>query len=82
LIQQKKQLESVIKHNHKAFSLDGHIGEYSDIKYSIKLQPDVEPVSMAHIMHLWKRERISINRLINGLPKELSVNPIAHGELP
>jgi len=63
-IQQKKQLESVIKCNHKAFSLDGHIGEYSDIKYSIKLQPDAEPISMAPY-HASPEKRKDIDKQID-----------------
>jgi deoxyuridine 5'-triphosphate nucleotidohydrolase len=44
---QKSRLIRVILRNHKAFSLDGRIGEYTDIKYSIKLKPEAIPVSMA-----------------------------------
>ena len=43
---QRKALERVIYRNQKAFSLDGRIGEYSDIKYSIKLTEDAVPISM------------------------------------
>jgi len=43
---QRSQLEEVVKRNRKAFSLDGRIGEYSDIKYTIKLKDDAEPISM------------------------------------
>jgi hypothetical protein len=43
---QCSQLEKVIIQNSKAFSLDGRIGDYSDIKYTIKLKEDAEPVSM------------------------------------
>ena len=43
---QKKALEQVIFKNRKAFSLDGQIGEYSDIKYSIKLTENAVPISM------------------------------------
>jgi hypothetical protein len=43
---QRSQLERVIIQNSKAFSLDGRIGDYSDIKYTIKLKEDAEPVSM------------------------------------
>jgi hypothetical protein len=43
---QCSQLERVIIQNSKAFSLDGRIGDYSDIKYTIKLKEDAEPVSM------------------------------------
>ena len=43
---QRIKLEQVIKRNSKAFSLDGRIGDYSDIKYKINLKEGVEPVSM------------------------------------
>ena len=39
-------LEQVILWNSKAFSLNGHIGSYLDIKYSIKLKDDTELISM------------------------------------
>ncbi len=41
-----KDLEHIIYKNRKAFSLDGHIGEYSDIRYTIKLTDDAVPISM------------------------------------
>ena len=43
---QRAQLGKVILKNTKAFSLDGRIGEYSDIKYTIKLKEDAVPISM------------------------------------
>ena len=43
---QRKILDQIIFKNHKAFSLDGRIGEYSDIKYAIKLTDDAIPISM------------------------------------
>jgi len=64
LIQQRKQLKSVIKQNHKAFSLDRHIGEYSNIKYSIKLQLDAEPISMAPY-HASPEKRKGIDKQID-----------------
>jgi hypothetical protein len=46
LTPQKRQLEEVILRNHKAFSIDGQIGEYSDIKYRINLQENAIPISL------------------------------------
>ena len=43
---QKKALSQVIFKNRRAFSLDRRIGEYSNIKYSIKLSEDAIPMSM------------------------------------
>ena len=43
---QKSQLEKVILRNLNAFSLDGRIGSYSDIKYQITLKEDAVPISM------------------------------------
>ena len=43
---QRRQLEEVVIRNHRAFSLDGRIGEYSDIKYRINLQEDAIPISL------------------------------------
>ena len=43
---ERNRLEQVILQNSKAFSLDGRIGLYSDIKYSIKLKDDAKPISM------------------------------------
>ena len=43
---QKAQLGRIIFKNARAFSLDGRIGEYSDIKYTIKLKEDAIPISM------------------------------------
>ena len=43
---ERNHLEQVVLWNSKAFSLDGRIGLYLDIKYSIKLKDDAEPISM------------------------------------
>ena len=43
---QRSQLGRIILQSAKAFSLDGQIGEYLDIKYTIKLKEDTVPISM------------------------------------
>jgi len=43
---QRRQLEEVVIRNRRAFSLDGRIGEYSDIKYRINLREDAVPISL------------------------------------
>ena len=75
---QRSKLEEVIRKNHKAFSLDGRIGEYSDIKYSIKLKEGAEPVSMPPY-HASPEKRKDIDKQID---KWFSQGVITHSESP
>ena len=43
---ERSHLEQVVLQNSKAFSLNSHIGSYSDIKYSIKLKDNAKPILM------------------------------------
>jgi len=61
---QRSQLEEVVKQNQKAFSLDRRIGEYSDIKYTIKLKDNAEPVSMPPY-HVSPEKRKDIDKQID-----------------
>ena len=61
---ERNHLEQVILWNSKAFSLDGHIGSYSDIKYSIKLKDDAKPISMLPY-HASPKKRADIDKQID-----------------
>lgn len=43
---QKELLQQIVLKHRKAFSLNGRIGECSDIKYTIKLKDEAIPISM------------------------------------
>ena len=57
-------LEQIIYKNRKAFSLDGWIGEYSDIKYTIKLTEDAVLISMPPY-HTSPEKRTDIDKQID-----------------
>jgi len=62
----------------KAFSLDGRIGEYSDIKYAIKLTEDTVPISMPPY-HASPEKRADIDKQID---KWFSQGVIRESESP
>ena len=61
---QRKALEYVVFKHRKAFSLDGRIGEYSNIKYAIKLAEDTIPISMPPY-HTSPEKRADIDKQID-----------------
>ena len=61
---QRKTLERIVFKNQKAFALDGWIGEYSDIKYAIKLTEDAVPISMPPY-HASPEKRANIDKQID-----------------
>ena len=75
---QRTKLEQVIRRNSKAFSLDGRIGDYSDIKYKINLKEGAEPVSMPPY-HASPEKRKDIDKQIN---KWFSQGVIQESESP
>ena len=61
---QKESLQQIVLKHRKAFSLDGRIGEYSDIKYTIKLKEDAIPISMPPY-HASPEKRADIDKQID-----------------
>ena len=61
---ERNHLEQVVLWNSKAFSLDGCIRSYSDIKYSIKLKDDAEPILMPPY-HASPEKRADIDKQID-----------------
>src|SRR5258706_2820101 len=61
---QRKTLERIVYKNWKAFSLDGWIREYSDIRYTIKLTDNAVPISMPPY-HASPEKRTDINKQID-----------------
>jgi hypothetical protein len=61
---QRETLERIVYKNRKAFSLDGRIGEYSDIKYAIKLTDEAVPISMPPY-HASPEKRADIDKQID-----------------
>jgi len=56
---QRSKLEKILTINHRAFSLDGRIGKYEDIKYKIRVEPGATPISLPpYSASLEKREAI------------------------
>ena len=75
---ERGHLEQVVLQNSKAFSLDSRIGSYSDIKYSIKLKDDAEPISMPPY-HASPEKRADIDKQID---KWFSQGVIRESESP
>jgi deoxyuridine 5'-triphosphate nucleotidohydrolase len=70
----KKALERVVLKNHLAFSLDGRIGKYSDIKYAIKLVDDATPVSLPPY-HASPEKREAIDKQLNKWFSQGAIQP-------
>ena len=71
---QKKALEKVILKNHGAFSLDGRIGHYSNIKYEIKLTEGATPVSLPPY-HASPEKRDAIDKQLDKWFSQKAIQP-------
>jgi hypothetical protein len=71
---QRKRLEHVILKNHLAFSLDGRIRKYSNIKYSIKLVDEATPVSLPPY-HASPEKREAIDKQLDKWFSQEAIQP-------